>query len=179
MFNLASENWYHRQQQRLNDNRLFRVWCQGWSNYGIILLIPLYLPLIINRKFKLLVLIVICLIFCRLIIVPILEFLFPFKRPYQAYGLKTEFSKLLSWQTSRFNSFPSSHTASLTALSFGLYLYNPLLGLAGLVLTLLVGIGRVILGYHYPADIIGGFLVGISGSLLIKSFFNTLLSLYK
>ena len=100
------------------------------------------------------------------------EFLFPFKRPYQAYGLKTEFSKLLSWQTSRFNSFPSSHTASLTALSFGLYLYNPLLGLAGLVLTLLVGIGRVILGYHYPADIIGGFLVGISGSLLIKSFFN-------
>jgi membrane-associated phospholipid phosphatase len=66
------------------------------------------------------------------------------------------------------SSFPSGHTA--TAFGFAAAvsadypaLSAPLLGLAGLV-----GYSRIHAGVHYPADVVGGGLVGIAAGLLIR-----------
>lgn len=58
-------------------------------------------------------------------------------------------------------SFPSSHTSALTALSIFIMMYNPLLGLAAIIVALAVGVARAKAGVHYASDIIAGALFGI------------------
>ncbi|WP_020396826.1 phosphatase PAP2 family protein [Thiolinea disciformis] len=66
-------------------------------------------------------------------------------------------------------SFPSGHT--LHAVSFtGIALhYFPTLAIVLLPFTLLVSLSRVVLGLHYPSDVLMGALIGVAlaqGSLL-------------
>ncbi len=59
-------------------------------------------------------------------------------------------------------SFPSGHTlhaACFTALAF---FYFPALGLALLPFALLVACSRVVLGLHYPTDVLVGAALGLS-----------------
>ena len=65
--------------------------------------------------------------------------------------------------------FPSGHTAVLAALGAFLFFKNRILGLVILGLALLVGLGRVAAGIHFPIDILGGLVVGVLiGTLFSK-----------
>jgi membrane-associated phospholipid phosphatase len=62
------------------------------------------------------------------------------------------------------NSFPSGHTTAAASIAVALLLVAPTayrLGAAvvGLLLTAAVGFSVVILGWHYPSDVLGGLLV--------------------
>lgn len=58
-------------------------------------------------------------------------------------------------------SFPSDHSAFLMALTVSFYLLGMRkLGHLFLAITLLVGIARVGIGVHFPADILAGWLIG-------------------
>ncbi len=57
-------------------------------------------------------------------------------------------------------SFPSGHTATVTAIAYVLarnYGYRILLA----ILVILVGLSRLYLGVHYPSDVLGGFIIGL------------------
>ena len=60
-------------------------------------------------------------------------------------------------------SFPSTHTARITALSFILNLAYPFtLGIIiSAILILAVGYSRIYLKHHYFFDVFGGFVIGI------------------
>lgn len=61
------------------------------------------------------------------------------------------------------SSFPSDHAALFFALATGVYFVSKKMGLATLLYTLVViCLPRVFLGLHYPSDILGGAVVGIS-----------------
>jgi len=67
-------------------------------------------------------------------------------------------------------SFPSGHAAFYFALSTGVCLYNKKLGAGFFIVSALMGIARIFAGIHWPADILGGALIGIGTTLLVIFF---------
>lgn len=58
-------------------------------------------------------------------------------------------------------SFPSDHAAVTTAIGVALILGGPAVwGVAATIGAVLIGIARVMVGVHYPSDIVGGVVVG-------------------
>lgn len=69
------------------------------------------------------------------------------------------------------HSFPSGHAARSTMLAVITLGLGPLwLGLSLLLWAPLVGLARIILGVHYPSDIIAGMALGIMMGVLVLIF---------
>ena len=66
-------------------------------------------------------------------------------------------------------SFPSGHATFFMAVAVAIFLYHKKMGYLFLLFAILIGVARVIAGVHFPADILGGYLIGfIISYLLIK-----------
>lgn len=63
--------------------------------------------------------------------------------------------------TGGYDSFPSGHATFFSALALGLFYHNKKLGSFFLFAAFLVGVARVIVGVHWPIDVLGGFLIGV------------------
>ncbi|MGK5530113.1 phosphatase PAP2 family protein [Streptomyces sp. URMC 129] len=64
-------------------------------------------------------------------------------------------------------SFVSDHAAAAAAVAVALFLVHRGLGAAVFGLAVLQGFIRVMLGVHYPTDVIGGFALGAAAALLL------------
>lgn len=66
-------------------------------------------------------------------------------------------------------SFPSDHTTAASAIAFGFMFVARRwkTGLVLLLLAILVGIGRIFVGIHYPVDIAGGVLIAALAAALV------------
>lgn len=65
------------------------------------------------------------------------------------------------------HAFPSAHSAIAFSVAMSLALAHPLLGVAAFFLAVLVAIGRVAAGVHYPSDVIAGAILGVLSALCI------------
>lgn len=63
--------------------------------------------------------------------------------------------------------FPSDHATGAFAIGFALVLRDRLIGSIALVLALVLAIGRVALGVHYPSDVFAGAVLGLVAALVI------------
>jgi undecaprenyl-diphosphatase len=69
------------------------------------------------------------------------------------------------------SSFPSGHAAFFFAIATVVYLHNKKAGILFFVGALLISLGRIFVGIHWPLDILAGAIVGIfSGWLASKIF---------
>ena len=68
-------------------------------------------------------------------------------------------------------SFPSGHTLHSVAFSLILTVYYPMFALFVWPFTLLVAVSRIVLGLHYPSDVIVG---GLIGAVIAVVSFNLL-----
>lgn len=59
-------------------------------------------------------------------------------------------------------SFPSGHTFSSFAASLSIFMYHKKLGISAFVLAILIAFSRLYLFVHFPTDIIGGIVLGIT-----------------
>jgi len=70
--------------------------------------------------------------------------------------------KMLSFPLSNlYVSFPSSHAATICALTAGLACFYPRFSSLFLLLGFLIGFCRVVIDVHYLSDVIGGMLIGV------------------
>jgi membrane-associated phospholipid phosphatase len=63
--------------------------------------------------------------------------------------------------------FPSDHASAAFGIAVAVLLVDPFAGALFLVLAVLIGIGRVIVGAHYPGDVLSALLVGAAAALLV------------
>ena len=66
-------------------------------------------------------------------------------------------------------SFPSGHTVLAFALAFSVFYKNKIWGSIFLILAMLIGLGRIFVGVHYPLDIIGGILVAFLATFIVNT----------
>jgi len=86
-------------------------------------------------------------------------------RPFIAFHLRHPLVTDTSY------SFPSGHTIFLFALATGAFFVNKRLSHVLYASAFLVGFARVIAGVHYPSDILGGIILGIGTSLLLREIY--------
>jgi diacylglycerol kinase family enzyme/membrane-associated phospholipid phosphatase len=66
----------------------------------------------------------------------------------------------------RTTSFPSGHSASAAAFATGVALETPRLAAPVGAVALAVGASRVVVGVHYPSDVLAGFAIGAAAGTL-------------
>ena len=85
----------------------------------------------------------------------IFKLLFHTERPFSFFPIET-----LEKHTDVFQSFPSGHATLAFAMAFSVYFYNKKIGFWLIFSALLVAMGRVFIGVHFPLDVLVGGLWG-------------------
>jgi undecaprenyl-diphosphatase len=70
------------------------------------------------------------------------------------------------------DSFPSGHATFFSALAVSLFLKHRRIGIYYIFVALIVSLARVIVGIHFPIDILTGFILGIIIALFFNLIFN-------
>ncbi len=100
-------------------------------------------------------------LFSRLILTEIIRFFYEKPRPFEV----TNVYQLVNHSSG--GAFPSGHAAFFFALAAAMFLYDRFWGSVFFVGAVLISVSRVIVGIHWPADILGGAVVGIFSGVLI------------
>ncbi len=64
-------------------------------------------------------------------------------------------------------SFPSDHSSAAFGIAFAVLLFDGFAGALFLVLAVLIAVGRVIIGAHYPGDVLAGLGVGLTCAVVV------------
>ena len=97
-----------------------------------------------------------------------LRFFYHHPRPFMERGFEPLIAGTLT------NSFPSGHAAVLFALLPLVFSLDRRFGFAYLVPALLSGFARIVVGVHWPFDIVGGAVLGVLGGLLVRQLLSPL-----
>ena len=87
------------------------------------------------------------------------------ERPYQAHAGVHVFGS-----RSTDPSFPSDHASAAFGIAFGVFLVDCVAGVLFLAAAVVIAAGRVLVGAHYPLDVLAGLLVGLGCAVLIVRF---------
>ena len=88
------------------------------------------------------------------------------------YFLDQRFGFDLWHRTADYTSFPSGHTVTVFALASALALIWRPLAWPGFALALLVGLSRIMVGAHWPSDVLAAAWLGIAWTLWMRHIFE-------
>ncbi|MGB9763496.1 MAG: phosphatase PAP2 family protein [Minisyncoccia bacterium] len=95
----------------------------------------------------------------------IIRFFYHHPRPFITYSVHQLIPES-GW------SFPSGHATFFFALAAAVYLYNKKWGWGLFLIALIITLSRIIVGVHYPSDILGGMVIGMIVAYLTVSCFR-------
>jgi membrane-associated phospholipid phosphatase len=79
--------------------------------------------------------------------------------------------RTLSWLDWTYQSFPSGHATTGFALCFTVSFLAPRSFPVMLVIAVLIGLSRIVLGAHFATDVLAGALVGTLGAYFVRNVF--------
>jgi membrane-associated phospholipid phosphatase len=71
----------------------------------------------------------------------------------------------------QFESFPSGHTTTAFAAAMVLSFLAPRWFGLGVLFALAIAASRLVLGAHYPSDVLAGAVIGVMGAYLVRNYF--------
>jgi undecaprenyl-diphosphatase len=83
------------------------------------------------------------------------------QRPYLSHHIAHP------WISSHDPSFPSDHASATFAIAFAVLAFDVVAGGIFLFLALVISVGRLFIGAHYPGDVGAGLLVGLAAALVV------------
>jgi len=102
----------------------------------------------------------------RGVVTELIRYLLPRERPFVALGFEPLVEQSLT------SALPSGHAATLFALAAAAWFMNHRWGYWLGAFALVNGIARVVVGVHWPLDILVGAAVGIVSALLMRLLLN-------
>lgn len=100
------------------------------------------------------------------VIASVLKRIFVIERPYLTLENILPIIQVPSF------SFPSGHAASMAGLAVAVYALNPKWGALLFIMAFLTGVSRIVLGVHYPSDVVAGWILGAGVGALVVFLFN-------
>jgi membrane-associated phospholipid phosphatase len=91
-------------------------------------------------------------------------------RPYQTHPNAYHLS------SAKDASFPSDHASAAFGIAFAVFLFDRLVGSFFLAAAVLIAVGRVFIGVHYPGDVLASLAVGLGAALLVVRVARPLLA---
>ena len=91
-------------------------------------------------------------------------------RPYQTHAIAHP------WSSSHDASFPSDHSSASFAIAFAVLMFDPLAGALFLLAAVVIGVGRLFIGAHYPGDVAAGVLVGFAAAIVVTKLLRPVIS---
>jgi undecaprenyl-diphosphatase len=74
-------------------------------------------------------------------------------------------------------SFPSDHASAAFGIAVAVLLIDPLAGVLFALLAVLIAIGRVVVGEHYPGDVLAGAAIGTVAAIVVVRLARPLIAL--
>jgi undecaprenyl-diphosphatase len=71
------------------------------------------------------------------------------------------------WIRSHDASFPTDHASASFAIAFAVLFIDPVVGALFLFFAILIAVGRLLIGAHYPGDMGAGVLVGAFAAAIV------------
>ena len=93
----------------------------------------------------------------------ILKFFLHYQRPFDVY------SQVRSLIPENGYAFPSGHATFFMALAFSIFFFHKKAGYVFMFFALVIGVSRIIVGVHFPVDILGGLILGVLVAYLVKN----------
>ncbi len=97
-----------------------------------------------------------------LLVAQLLGRIWPRERPFMAHP-----SAHVWGSRSQDPSFPSDHASAAFAIAVTVLLFDQVVGSLFVAAAAVVAVGRVVVGAHYPADVLAGMLVGAGSAVLV------------
>lgn len=138
-----------------------------YLQYFVVFCLLLFLVKNFRRNLRMVIFASAAAIFSRFIITEIIRYFFPRIRPFVENSVN-----LLIGHSATESSFPSGHAAFFFALSMVVYFYNKKAGIFFFIASFFISISRIIVGIHWPSDILAGVLVGIFSGWLVNKISN-------
>lgn len=126
----------------------------GWFAAAAFLVVLFFSLFSKSEKLKIFLTAAVSVVLSRFIITEIIRFLYCRPRPFMAYTINHLVDNANC-------SFPSGHAAFFFALAMATYFYNKKWGAWFFLAAILISLGRIIAGVHYPIDILAGAAIGI------------------
>lgn len=145
------------------SNQSWQEFFYFFARYGIVLVILSMVYLIWNKRINALICTLFAAFFASIVDI-IIYFTWNRPRPFITH---TDINAVVEKMRVDVSSFPSSHTYVAFAFATSVYLYgHKKLGTVLYVIAILIATSRVANGLHYPSDVIGGALLGISSGII-------------
>ena len=162
---MITEKQFNNFQKKLNSDKLYKYFWIFWGNYAFTVFLLVAFVVALNPTLsanwqELLVISASSFFISRVLVVSIINFFIKTVRPYQKYNIKPAETSFFSFRDQVHDSFPSRHTTAYFSVASVVYFFHPALGLILVTTAILAGVGRVIMAWHWPSDILAGAIIG-------------------